>query len=189
MTRFAVTAALMASLIAGCSTMEVQVDFDPDEKFSGLRTYGWIPATRKPTGDPRIDDNTILEKRIRRAVEGELNAKGFQKSPESPDFWLAYHVTLDKRQSVTTLNNSYAYGPGWGWDYGYRPYASRVRPETFVYQYEEGTLLLDVVDPDGRDLMWRGSATDEVNFSATPAAKEKQINEAVRRMLASFPPK
>ena len=189
MTRFGVTAALLAFLAAGCSTMEVQVDYDRDREFSRLRTYDWIPEPRTSTGDPRIDDNTILDKRIRRAVEGELNAKGFRKSTEAPDFWLAYHVTLDQRQSVTTINRYYGYGPGWGWDYGYRPHGYRSGRETFVYQYEQGTLLIDIVDPDGRDLMWRGSATDEVSFSASPAAKEKQINEAIQRMLSDFPPK
>ena len=189
MRRFAVTLALLASLNVGCSTMEVQVDYDPESDFSGLKTYDWIPGPRKPTGDPRIDDNTILERRIRRAVESELNAKGFQKSSESADFWLAYHVTLDKHQSVTTLNSYHGYGPGWGWNYRAEPWASRRRGQAVVFEYEAGTLLLDVVDPDGRDLLWRGSATDEVNFSATPAAREEQINEAVRRMLAKFPPK
>ena len=189
MTRFVVTAILLASLLAGCSSMEVNVDYDPKGDFSGLKTFDWIPGPRKPSGDPRIDDNTILDRRIRGAVESELAAKGFRKSAQSPDFWLAYHVTLDKRQSVTTLNNYHGYGPGWGWDYYSPPYASKRRSETFVYEYEAGTLLLDVVDPDGRDLIWRGSAMDEVNFSATPSAKEQQINEAVRRMLEKFPPR
>ncbi len=189
MIRLGATAVLLGFLVAGCSTMEVQVDYDPDQQFTGLKTYDWIPEPRKPTGDPRIDDNTILDKRIRRVVESALNEKGLRKSSDSPDFWLAYHVTLDHRQSVATLNRHYDYGPGWGWDYGHRRYGYGARRETFVYQYEQGTLLLDIVDPDGRDLMWRGSATDEVNFSSSPAAKEKQLQEAVQRMLAEFPPK
>ncbi len=182
---------LLALLLAGCSSMEVQVDYDPNTKFAGLETYDWIPEPRERTGDPRIDRNTILEKRIKTAVERELDAKGLRKSSESPDFWLAYHVTLDKKQSVTTLNKHYNYSPAWGWAHGYerRPRGYMGASETFILEYEQGTLLLDVVDPEGRDLLWRGSARDEVNFSAKPAEKEEQINEAVRQMLANFPPK
>ena len=108
-----------------------------------------------------------------------------------PDFWVTYHVTLDRTASVAMLNDDFNYGPGWGWSYGYayRPDSSYGSRGRYVYEYDEGTLLLDVVDPQSRQLIWRGSATDEVNFSASPEAKERQINEAVRRMLAKFPPK
>ena len=189
MARLATVLILLASLAAGCSTMEVAVDYDRERNFSGLSTFDWIPDPQTPTGDPRIDDNTLLDRRIRRAVESELMAKGFAKSAESPDFWLAYHVTLDRRQSVSTINRRYGYGPGWGWTARGEPYATRQRADPFVFEYDEGSLLLDVVDPEGRDLIWRGAATDEVSFSASPAAREQQINEAVRRMLKKFPPK
>ena len=90
MIRLGVMAVLLSFLAAGCSTMEVQVDHDPDQPFSGLKTYDWIPGPREPTGNRRIDDNTLLDKRVRKAVEGALNEKGFRESSESPDCWLAY---------------------------------------------------------------------------------------------------
>lgn len=58
-----------------------------------------------------------------------------------------------------------------------------------MYEYEEGTLILDVVDPKSKELMWRGSAQDEVNFKSTPEKAQAQINEAVNGMLEHFPPR
>ena len=177
--------------VSGCSSMTVNSDYDPAQSFRGLKTYAWIPGGRKPTGDPRIDNNTLLDSRVRRAVDSELAANGFNKvSGGKPDFWVVYHVTLDKKSDVTLLNSYYGYGPGWGHSYGhrYRPYGWAGPAETYVYQYDEGTLILDIIEPETRKLMWRGHATDEVQFSDSLGKKEAHINEAVRRILASFPP-
>ncbi len=181
---------VLATLVTACSTMEVSFDFDPNADFKGLKTYAWLEQPQKPTGDPRIDGNTILQNRIHAAVDAELAARGFRKVSSNPDFLVAYHVSLDKRRSVQTLNNYYGYGPGWGYGYGaaYRPGYWAGAPETYVYEYEEGTLIVDIVDPRNKELMWRGSAQDEVHFTSTPEKEETQLKEAVQRMLENFPP-
>lgn len=177
-------------LIAGCSTMQISYDYDPKANFTGLKTYDWLKEPQKPTGDPRIDGNTILENRIHEAVDSALEARGFTKVPNNPDFLVAYHVSLDRRRSVQTLNSYYGYGPGWGYGYGaaYRPGYWAGAPETYVYEYEEGTLILDIVNPENKELMWRGSAQDEVSFKSTPEKDRAQLNEAVHKMLEKFPP-
>lgn len=182
---------VLAAILAGCSTMEVNYDFDPKADFAGLKTYEWLKERQKPTGDPRIDGNSILQNRIHEAVDTELAARGFRKVTSDPDFLVAYHVSLDRRRSVQTLNSYYGYGPGWGYGYGsaYRPGYWSGSPETYVYEYEEGTLILDIVDPNNKELMWRGSAQDEVHFKSTPEKDQTQLSEAVQTMLENFPPK
>jgi hypothetical protein len=180
----------LVAILGGCSSMEVSYDYDPKAKFADLRTYEWLDRPPKATGDPRIDGNTILEKRIRDAVDTELATRGFRKVTSDPDFLVAYHVSLDKRRSVQTLNSYYGYGGGWGYGYGasYRPGYWSGAPETYVYEYEEGTLILDLVSPGNKELIWRGSATDEVHFKSTPEKDRTQLDEAVRKMLEKFPP-
>ena len=181
---------VMAALVAGCSTIETSHDYDPKANFAGLKTYQWLNEPQKLTGDPRIDGNTILASRIHEAVNTELAARGFRKVSSDPDFLVAYHVSLDKRRSVQTLNSYYGYGPGWGYGYGasYRPGYWAGAPETYVYEYEEGTLILDIVNPENKELIWRGSAQDEVHFKSTPEKDQTQLNEAVHKMLEKFPP-
>lgn len=181
---------VLATALAGCSSMEISYDYDPKADFAGLKTYDWIDKPQKLTGDPRIDGNTILETRIHEAVNSGLAARGFRKVTSDPDFLVGYHVSLDKRRSVQTLNSYYGYGPGWGYGYGasYRPGVWAGAPETYVYEYEEGTLIVDIVDPRNNELIWRGSAQDEVHFKSTPEKDQAQLNEAVHKMLEKFPP-
>lgn len=182
---------ILVTALAGCSTMEINTDFDPKADFRKLKTYAWIDEPRKPTGDPRIDDNPFLESRVHAAVDRELSAKGFMlKNSGTPDFLVAYHVSLDQKRSVQHLNDYYGYGPGWGYTYpGTRPPGYyRGSSSSYVYTYDEGTLILDIVNPEGRQLMWRGAARDEVKFSNTPSKEGTQLNEAVNRLLERFPP-
>ena len=186
------TLVVFVTALVGCSTMEVNTDYDPQADFSNLKTFAWIGEPQKPTGDPRIDDNPFLESRVHTAVERELAAKGFVPATSgSPDFLVAYHVSLNEKRSVQHLNDYYGYGAGWGYTYaGVRRPAYYASPSssTYVYTYDEGTLILDIVKPEGRQLIWRGAARDEVRFSDKPSEEGSKLNEAVQRMLKDFPP-
>jgi hypothetical protein len=54
--------------------------------------------------------------------------------------------------------------------------------------YEVGTLILDFVDADSRELIWRGSAEAVMDVSVGPEYRKKKINEAVGMVLTYFPP-
>ena len=58
-----------------------------------------------------------------------------------------------------------------------------------VHQYEEGTLILDFVDADAKELIWRGTATKALDSNPTPEKIEKNIGNVVAKILAKFPPK
>jgi hypothetical protein len=60
---------------------------------------------------------------------------------------------------------------------------------TYVRQYEEGTLVLDIVNAKSNQLMWRGSAQAEINRQLKPEEREKRLQEAIGKILAQFPPK
>lgn len=176
---------LPLSLVAlgACSTMQVQSDYDPAARFDGLQTYDWVKTEKKPAADLRLSD-PLLDKRITDLVESQLAAQGYRRSlAGAPDFMVGYHVALEKKLAVSTMNDYYGYRAGWGWSYGAG--TGRVMPESYVYEYEQGSLIIDIVNTKTRQLMWRGSAQAEVNQKK----RDQQLAEAVRRILQGFPPK
>jgi hypothetical protein len=52
----------------------------------------------------------------------------------------------------------------------------------------DGTLILDIVDASSERLVWQGSARAELAGSPEPLTRDARIQEAVRRVLARFPP-
>ncbi len=160
---------------SGCATPSIKTSYDASASFSGLKTYGWLPAPKEVIDDPRVDWE-LLSSRIRTAVDRELAEKGFtRKATGSPDFLIGFQATLDKKMTWKEMERE-AYGRR-----GYQRWTQEA--------YDEGTLVLDVIDVESQKIIWSGSATDKVNFSLSPEKEEAEINEAVREMLKEFPPK
>lgn len=169
---------LPALLLVACASVRVNVDFDPNEDFSAYRTFTWLPAPTRPSGDYRID-NPLLDKRIREAVERGLAEKGYRKVVDRyPDFYVAYRLSIEQKIDVYTVNRGYV--DYWGY------YASW--PETRVSQYDEGTLVLDVADAHEKQLTWRGVAIGRVRRNPTPEQTTRDVDEAVAEILERFPP-
>jgi hypothetical protein len=167
--------------LAGCASVHVTSDFDDTVDFSRLHAYVWAPQ-EKPA-DPVVAD-TLVENRIRNAVDRELAAKGYRRVDGAPpdfvvDFATAMRERVDYHSWPSWCWGHYHYGYGWG--YGYHGWHDRVD----VIQYVQGTLLVGMLDPTTNQLLWRGKATEIVDDKS---GSEARIDEAVKLLLADFPP-
>jgi hypothetical protein len=160
--------------------MDVGTDYDPEADFAALRTYAWLPDHDRMVGERRIYD-TLLDRRVRNAVDRELAARGYSTAAaDVADFYVVYHAGIETKIDVRSVNSALGYGEGlWGRDIG---------PGADVREYEQGTLLLDILRRDGRQLLWRGSASDPVSDTDDPEKRTRRIDEAVGLMLDRFPP-
>ncbi len=171
-------------IIGGCSTLEVQTDYSPTVKFSELRSYAWLDtSSEKFEGLPIIVSQ--LDVRIKTVVDDALAGKGYvQVSETEADMLISYHVTTKDKTSVIYTDRYYGYNTGWVRQGSYYD----PMQEPVVYDYKEGSLILDVVESKKKNLIWRGVATDELNFSRSPEQRQAKIKEAVEKMLDDFPP-
>jgi hypothetical protein len=143
-----------------------------------LKTFDWLPVPQD------LDINSLDIIRIKKAVTSALETKGIVRAKDNPDFLIAEHVKTKDKIDVST----WGYGPYLGsgrhsrysgfWGYG----------DVRVYQYEEGTLILDFVDPETKDVIWHGAAKSVVDDTMVPEKRENLINEAVQKILLNFPP-
>ncbi len=183
-----VSLGVLALVLSGCSGISVNQDFNPQANFSALRTWGWMPApTGRTTSDPR-EDNPLLDQRIRSAIEGELQERGFRfvQSGE-PNFRVGYHLILEDQVDYETVNTY------WGGGWGYRGVYGRYGPamatsQTYSREYTQGTLIIDFLDVASKELVWRGSAEGKIHETDDPAEKQARANTAVRMILDQFPP-
>ena len=181
--------ALLITALAFTTAFKIKTDHDKKEDFSVLKTYNWLPEPDTKTGDPRIDDNSVLAQTIKDAVENEFAEKGFTKQTVGkPDFLVGWHGSIDQKMDKMTLDNYYGYGPG-GWGVSVSRPATPGMAETYERAYEQGTLVIDIVDPKDEELIWRGSASGAIKEKATPEERQKNIAKAIDEILKKFPPK
>ena len=156
---------------ASCSTISVHYDYDTGADFTRLKTYDWLPIPIT------VRANELTVKRAIEAVNRQLKAKGLRMTSVNPDFLIALHGGKQTKLDITD----------WGYSYG-RHGRFRGGPIIDVYEYEEGTLILDFVDAQSKELIWRGKAQGEIDSHPTPEKQRKRINEAVSKILENFPP-
>ena len=53
--------------LAGCATLQVQTDYDPEVSLTQLSTYDWVDREPDASGDPAVD-SPLLKRHIRDAV-------------------------------------------------------------------------------------------------------------------------
>jgi hypothetical protein len=177
--------AVVGGLLGGCSTLEVATEVASDAPFASYRTFGWFAASQTRTGSPRID-NPQLDARIRSEIDRALVGRGLRKaSGMHPDIHVAYRVALQTKIESSPVKLGGQYVPAWGND----PWANRSlgKRGTYVREYEQGTLIVDVIDAKTSRLVWRGTAKTEVDPSDSRRAKEAKIRTAVGRLLRRFP--
>ncbi len=162
---------VIAALTASCA-LTVRVDRDPGADLGSLRSWSWQEPPASPDANP-FADNPLLRERVRSAVTRELGAQGRAEArdPSQADFAVTFHVVLEQR--IYSDGGWYGGGvdPGWGWGH-YRSYS-----------LQEGTLVLDLLSPDGERLYWRGWVAGVV---PTPDTDRSRVDEAVRAILERF---
>jgi len=156
---------LMALFVAGSLlAREVAVDYDATVDFSKYKTFAWKVAAQAP--------NPSTHQRIVGAVEKELAAKGLKKVEKDPDLWVSYSVVVKKEATSTD------------WDYGKFKFSGR---DVTYEKLARGTLVVDLIDGKGANLLWRGEATENIQPDAPPG--EGVIEKGVALMFKDFPPK
>ena len=176
-----------AAFLMGCGGgLQVDTDFNPQVDFASMETYAWAQRTPAGDDDPRVY-NAIVAGRLKTAVDNALQSKGLREVSSSPDVYVAWHGAIIGKMRYETISNDYGYGWGrygrGGWHLG----ATSTRTE--VREWDEGTLLIDIIDAGTDELVYRtvGQATlSEVR--RTPQEAQEVANEVVLRMLADFPP-
>ncbi|ETN93921.1 protein of unknown function [Zhouia amylolytica] len=165
--------ALISFFAVSCSSIKVAADYDRQANFNDYKTFAFY----KP-GVDKAEISDLDKKRILRAVEREMIAKGYTLS-ENPDVLVS--IFTKERDRVNVYNNAgWGWGPYWGpyWGMGY----SNVSTTT------EGSLYIDIIDAEEKELVWQGKGTGNLVTSGDIDKKVAKINEFVMEIMSQYPP-
>jgi hypothetical protein len=177
---------LSASMIVilCCSSVQVSQDYDPETDFAKLKTFDWQSETQQKTGDVRVDDQ-LIDSRIRKATERAFTTKGYQRVTQmTPDFYISYQYVIQQKIKTDNVRTGIGIGYGSRGRYG----GIGVSSGADVSSYDEGLLVIDVIDSGSGKLLWRGKATRSVSSHSDPEKTTQAVNEAVEKILNQFPP-
>lgn len=173
-------------LLGGCSSSGGNYDYLPGTDFSGLKSYAWMPVGDNDPNSHR-SRNQMVDQRIQNAINNTLAKKGFKKtSRETADFLVNYHVTV----AVQQQQSRGAVSVGTGRHSGRSSMSFGVTvPVGGTRTHKDGTLVIDIIDPNNNSALWQGNATRTVQDDWEPDRVTAVVNEVVEEILVNFPPK
>ena len=144
------------------------VDSDPNADFSKYHTFairqGNINAKRPELNSP------LVRQRLEDAIREQLTNRGLQADPQRPDLIVNFRLGAASKREVQSW-------PAGRWGRGRR---------TETYRFTEGTLVIDLLERQGRELVWRGIYTDEEKDAAKLSQK---LTDDVKKLFENYPPK
>ena len=159
-------------LLASCTSVRVVSDYDQKADFDTYKSYAFYK-----TGIDKAQISDLDKKRILRAIETEMGSRGFVKS-DNPDVLIS--IFTKEREQVDVYNNNFGWGAGWGWGWGWG--GNNVSTRT------EGSLYIDVIDANKKELVWQGRGVGTLNNIKNIEKKEQRIKEFVAQILEEYPP-
>ncbi len=179
MTKFikSIAAIIIASLVfSSCNTVKVTTDYDKSVDFTKYKTFSFYNL--------KVTENVsqLNQQRIVNSVKNELVKKGFVQKDTAPDILVNTTAILEDKKSVSA--NTYGYGGyyrpyGWGGGMGSTTSFN-------VYEYKNGSLIIDLIDASNQNLIWQGTGNKEIDSpSKNP---DVDIANAVAKILYTFPP-
>ena len=118
-------------------------------------------------------------------MDNFLLAKSFQISSDNiPDFYVAYELKIFKKINSSGGSSGFSFGFG---SFG-RSGGFGVSTGNQVVEYDEIMLVIDFINTDSGDLVWRGIGTRRFWQHSKPEETTEIVNETVNKILSQFPP-
>ncbi|MFT5730102.1 MAG: hypothetical protein ACI8PB_004277 [Desulforhopalus sp.] len=175
---------LFMLMLSACGSVNVQTEIGAGADFAKLGSFGWLEK-----GDVALDGvevrNPDVDKWVKASVEKQLQSKGYKKATNNqPDFLVSWIGAIEKKVKVDSIEHFYS-------SYGYGPVAAGMPLEAkkgdTVREYEEGTILLDVLDPINHTMLWRGRGTDRLLQGMEKGDAALYVDRVVKNILKTFP--
>ncbi len=168
---------------------DVHTDFDHQADFSRYHTYSW--------GNVKTD-NPLNVARIKSEVDQDLQAKGWQLMPSGGSTTIFVTGNIKNEQELETFYNGF--GGGWGGGRGFGGFGGGFggggfgggfggsgESTTTANNIPVGHLVLDIFDNSNHNLLFRGTANNDVSTKADK--NTKNIDKDIDKMFEKFPPK
>lgn len=174
---------LLAAVVFLCGiAVSGQTHSDFNRKFTFVQFSTWNFANEQVNARDKYGQNEIWDNYLREDITAELLKIGFRQSDESPDLIIRYRLGTKERERVNIIRDDwpgYMYNRG-PWIY-WRGGGGWGTTTVFRTRYDESTLILDIVDANTRELVWRGYDRRSVDDKS-----EKSLKKSVEKLMGKF---
>lgn len=184
---------LVILVLAGCaSSVIVNSDYPEGVDFQQLKTYRWQDSANQNASDDEFLASAFVDARIHSNVDTLLRSKGYLFREQGPvDFLVSYKISSEKREDLRSYGGYY--DPWWSVgvfsrhrSIGYGVGVSGA-PRLAIDYYLHASWVLDFVDAETHQLVWRGKGEGRVPDQQTAEKRRAMLERIVSKILKDFP--
>jgi hypothetical protein len=175
---------LVAAAAIG-NAKDVANDFDPNAAFARYKTYAFVAGYELEKSG--ILEDPVRRERIKNFIAGGLEECQLREVPVDEPHTLAVRYWVARRNKQDIQTTSVSWSPAlWG---GYPPYL--YGPWGFYYEehvvrnYVDGTLIVDLIDTETKELVWRTYLRQKIEDRAKAYEEAKK---KIHKAFSEFPP-
>jgi hypothetical protein len=184
---FRVSALVVAGMVASVADLtaqpsQVRVMAAPHARIGGFHSFHVLPtplrvdrAQRRGSYDP-MAVHSRANRALWDAVQRGLVDRGYVDTEWMPDFVVAIYASIDDRLDLDAWLYGYTHAPRW-WSLGSLDDSPTLFPA--------GTVLVDVVDPETLDVLWRGAGS--ATITADPLENAREVLAVATTIVQRFP--
>lgn len=176
---------LTMSVIISCGP-RVSTAKTTNKDLSVYDTYAYLPNTDIEMPEASFDDQSVNEAVIE-TINHNLRQAGYSLDQENPDLLVLIRTETDTEVATTTnpVYAAYPYNTGirtispFYTPYYYSNYAgfnNIVGYDTDTYRYQEGTVVIHLVDRETRNTVWKGVASESIYDQSSIQAIQELVN-------------
>lgn len=165
-------AVLFTTSCNSIKNLKTAVEYDKQANFGSYNSYKFDKElSYSDTHDNYSSQN---QRAFENAIHDQLQKKGLEET-ETPNLHVNFFV-VDTQESKSITHTSYRN----------QRYGGMAHVDTYIKEYELGTLVIDLIDVTNKKLVWRGLANGVI--TGKQKDMDKTIKEAVRAILSKYPP-
>lgn len=175
---------VLAGLAACATGPRVYTSTAPGVDLSSYQRFAFV----EPLGTDRAGYASLVSQQLVFSTRRELELRGleFVEDTEQADLLVNFFGHLDEQIRTRQVADPF-YGPSfYDFRYGfYNPWPA-YSISTEVQQFSEGTLVIDLIDARTQQMVWEGTARNEVT-ERTRREAASRLDAAVKRIFENFP--
>lgn len=158
-----------------------------NKDLSQYQTFAFLPNANVDVEGRRYSDE-VINQAIVETINSNMRQAGYTLDRDNPDLLVLISLSTDKGLQRTTepVHSFYPYrGPGmnvapWYNSYyyqGWQSFGNVMGYTTDTYPYEEGTLVVDIIERESKESVWKGIVSEDIYGEGTTEAVTAMINQ------------
>jgi hypothetical protein len=165
-------------LLSGCSTTKIDLPKGNSEGYTSFRMYEHPSSHILDLSNPEDRANAWLQE----ALKSEFEANGLKESKDNAELIVAYLLVVQDTAVSTAISDYYMSSGSDILSEAHR----RMEKKNMPGGFEAGSIVVDIVDTNTGDLIYRNYASRQILPGLTDKERKTRIDQAVTDATTAF---